>query len=167
MNIAIAPRTAVVELPAPQGRYRGEFGSRVSIGASSSLRGDEVAVWTDPVQELTPVAARKMAAALLAAADAADAENRRLRGDAAHAELVAWNSTGPCESLATDRALRLRAGDSVADLDNLFASHAPGTVVRVDEVADEVVVAAPWLPDPVTVPLAEAGSRFYLAGDAS
>lgn len=69
------PATVTVTLPAPTGRYDDDFGSGVSIGASSSSRIDGVWVWVQRRGELSPDEAREMGAALLAAAYAADAEN--------------------------------------------------------------------------------------------
>ena len=69
------PATATVTLPTPTGRYADDFGADVTIGASSSGRIDGVWVWVGRRGELSPDEAREMAAALLAAAYAADAEN--------------------------------------------------------------------------------------------
>lgn len=69
------PATVTVPLPAPSGRYADDFGSGVTIGASSSSRVDGVYVWVERRPELTPDEARAMGAALLAAAYAADYEN--------------------------------------------------------------------------------------------
>jgi hypothetical protein len=69
------PSSVTVTLPTPTGRYSDDFGSGVTIGASSSRRVDGVWVWAQRRGELSPDEAREMAAALLAAACAADAEN--------------------------------------------------------------------------------------------
>lgn len=168
MTTSLDARTATVELPSPIGPYRGAFEGGVSIGAASATRIDEVMVWVDRgANELTAIESRRLATALLAAADAADAENRVLRGESARAELIRWNSTGPSEDLATDRALRLQPGDAVADLDGSFGIHAPGTVAWVDAAADEVTVTAWGKSEPVAYALADAGARLFLAGDRS
>lgn len=69
------PSSTTVDLPQPTGRYNDDFGSGVTIGASSSSRVDGVWVWISRHGELSPGEAREMAAALLAAAYAAEAEN--------------------------------------------------------------------------------------------
>lgn len=69
------PATVTVTLPAPTGRYDDDFGSGVSIGASSSTRVDGVWVWLQRRGELSPDEARELGAALIAAAYAADVEN--------------------------------------------------------------------------------------------
>lgn len=67
--------SVTVALPAPTGRYSDDFGSGVTIGASSSTRVDGVWVWVQRRGELSADEAREMGAALLAAAYAAEAEN--------------------------------------------------------------------------------------------
>ena len=69
------PSSVTVALPTPTGRCSDDFGSGVTIGASSSTRVDGVWVWVQRRAELSPDEAREMGAALLAAAYAADAEN--------------------------------------------------------------------------------------------
>ena len=69
------PSYVTVALPRPSGQYDDDFGSGVTIGASSSTQVDGVWVWVGCRGELSPDEARELAAALLAAAYAADAEN--------------------------------------------------------------------------------------------
>lgn len=69
------PTTVPINLPQPTGRYDDDFGHGVTIGASSSTRVDGVWVWLSRHGEMSPDEARDTAAALLAAAYHAEAEN--------------------------------------------------------------------------------------------
>lgn len=116
MDTATTARTVKVELPAIVDPYRALFPCGVMLGGTSG--GEDCLVYVPQTHggEYTAAEARELAAAILAAADAAATQNAETHGVDAFFALTEYNKNLPCYADLVARGQRFQVGDRVGSV---------------------------------------------------